>query len=209
MNKRIAALPLIIIIGLGILGFAYAMWKDQAVIKGTVEMGSLNMAFDYVEPPMCAEFYKDPATGELIPGEYEDKDVGQQSCWYEDYVKDTHSGEEGFKTLTIDVTNAYPSYRVHVTFIVHNIGTVVGYLTEYNFEDYGSDEPLTWNSALMAFVNEAGQPVIDIEVTNTLPIQIDPCHSNKMEIDMHFKQPLLEWYTYKFKVTINCVNELE
>jgi len=215
MNKRMAALPLLMILALGIIGFAYAMWWDEVTIKGTVEMGSLTMAFDYFEPPLCYEFWLNPETGTLVPGEYEDKEVGEQEVWYDDYIYDEHSDKDGWRTLYILVTNAYPSYRVHVTFKVHNIGTVVGHLVSYDFADDGSDEPITWvfnpadSENVGYFVNAAGVPIIDIEVVNNLPIQIDPCTTNKMEIDLHFKQPLLECHTYMFKVTLNFVSKLE
>ena len=56
-NKKLAAIPLLIAIALSVFGFVYAHWSDMVYIEGTVEMGSLTLAFDYVEPPGCDEYY--------------------------------------------------------------------------------------------------------------------------------------------------------
>ena len=76
-RKKLAAMALLIAIALSMFGFVYSAWTDYVTIDGTVNMGSLTLAFDYKEPPECHEYYLDHETGQLIPGEYEGKDVGR------------------------------------------------------------------------------------------------------------------------------------
>ena len=122
--KKIVLMPLMIMLALSISGVAFSAWSDYVRIEGTVKMGSLTLAFDYEEPPICTEFYRDPDTGRLVPGEWLGKDVGSCSAEYDDLVIDPHSGKMGWKTLDIEVNNAYPQYMVYTTFVLHNIGTI-------------------------------------------------------------------------------------
>jgi len=220
-SKKLATIPLLIAITLSIFGLVYAHWSDTVQIEGTVHMGSLTLAFDFVEPPLCAEYYRDPVTGALKPGEWLGKDVGDQSCWYNDLVEDVHSGKKGYKTLYILVTNAYPQYIVHTTFKLHNIGTIpidIAYYTItgekrdatgaviYNLLWYDPDGD--YIGSLYEDVNgngivDAGDiEVINLEITNALPYQIDPCKTNKAEIDLEFKQGAEECHTYTIHVAI-------
>ena len=124
-KTKIAAMALIIAITLSIFGLVYAHWSDMAYIEGVVEMGSVTLAFDDVEPPVCTEFYENPDPPPvLLPGEWEDKEVGDCETYYDGYFQDVHSLKWGYSTLVIKVYNAYPQYYVHTTFIVHNIGTI-------------------------------------------------------------------------------------
>lgn len=209
---------------LGMTGAAFATWSDTVQIEGTVDMGSLTLAFDFVEPPLCQEYYRDPDTGALVPGEWLGKEVGDVDCWFDDYIEDVHSGKPGYKTLYILVTNAYPQYIVHTTFKLHNIGTIPLDITEYIItgEKRDKDGNLIYNllwydpdgdwiGELWEDVNgngvvDAGDlEVINLEITNALPYQIDPCSTNKAEIDMEFKQDAEECHTYTIHVDIVAI----
>lgn len=220
-NKKLAAIPLLIAIALSIFGFAYAAWIDTVYIEGTVHMGSLTLAFDYVEPPLCQEYYKDPVTSALVEGEWLGKEVGDASCHYDDLITDVHSEKEGYKKLIIEVTNAYPQYIVHTTFKLHNIGTIPIDIAKYEITGEKRDDTgavvydLLWYDldedyigSLYEDVNgngvvDAGDlEVINLEITNALPYQIDPCNTNKAEIDLDFKQDAEECHTYTIHVTV-------
>ena len=222
-NKKISAIALLIAIALSMFGFVYAHWSDMVTIDGTITMGSLALAFDYVEPPLCQEYYPDPVTGILVAGEWEGKDVGSIDCWYADYIKDVHTLKEGWKTLIIEVDNAYPQYIVHTTFKLHNIGTVPINICEYVITGEKRDSTtgvaiydLLWYDPDGDYIGELWEDVdgdgvvdpavdilvINLEITNALPYQIDPCETNKAQIDMDFKQEAEQCHTYTIHVTV-------
>jgi hypothetical protein len=224
MNKRMLTLPVIAIISISVVGIAFAHWSDMVTIKGTLDMGSLTLAFDYVEPPLCEEYYLDPITGILVPGEWKDKDVGSIECYYKDYIEDVHTLKEGWKTLVIEVDNAYPQYIVHTTFKLHNIGTVpinvCGYVITGEKRDSTTGAviyDLLWYDPDGDYIGElyedvngngvvdTGGPdllVINLEVTNAVPYQVDPCDTNKAQIDLDFKQEAEECHTYTIHVSV-------
>jgi len=220
-RKKLAAISLLIAIALSMFGFVYSAWTDYVTIDGTVNMGSLTLAFDYYEPPECHEYYLDHATGQLVSGEYEGKDVGSCDAWYADLIMDEHTEKQGYKTLIILVENAYPQYYVHTTFVLHNIGTVPIDIAKYEItgEKMDKDGNLIYNllwydpdedyiGSLYEDVNGNGIvddgdiEVINLKITNSLPYQIDPCNKNKAEIDMDFKQDAEECHTYLIHVTV-------
>lgn len=222
--KKIGLICLAVVLALGGLGLGYAHWSDQLYINADVEAGSLTLAFDFVEPPSCQEGYYN-AAGQIVWGEYLDKEVGSCDAWYEDYVEDVHTLKPGYKRLVIEVTNAYPQYRVHTTFKLHNIGTIPLDITEYIITGekrdslgvvvydllwYDPDED--WIGSLYEDVNDNGVvdlgvdlEVINLEITNALPYQIDPCWTNKAQIDLEFKQDMEECHTYTIDVVIVAV----
>jgi len=224
-NKWIVTIPLMLMIALSIFGFTYATWKDYVQIEGTVRMNSLTVCLDYIEPPICTEFYTDPATGVKMPGEYKNKQVGTPSCRYEELYTDPHTGKPGYKTLNITIVNAYPSYWVHTVFKLNNTGTlpaaIIGYeiIGEKRNATGAKVYDLLWYDPdgngigdLVEDVNDDGivtfPPdiiVINVEITNRLPYQLDPCNTNKAEIDLHFKEEAQECHTYWFKVKIIAV----
>jgi len=217
---------LAVTLALALTGAGFAHWSDTVQIEGTVHMGSATLAFDFVEPAVCDEYYRDPDTGALVPGEWLGKEVGDCDAWFDDLIEDVHSGKKGYKKLWIVVTNAYPQYIVHTTFKLHNIGTVPLVIMEYiitgekrdstgaviyNLLWYDPDG--NWIGELWEDVNgngvvDTGGPdlkVINLEITDALPYQIDPCNTNKAEIDLDFKQDAEECHTYAIDVVINAI----
>jgi hypothetical protein len=223
-NKKIAAIMLIIAITLSALGLAYAHWSDTATIHGNIQMGTLDIAFWTGEDPVANEYYWNGITWKL--GEKEGKDVGSANATYQDYVTDVHSGKSGWKTLVINITNAYPGYAVHTTWIPDNIGTVPLYI--YNITLVGNKTTsggsfvyhLLMNTTVQASgfmlgtiwedVNNNGviNPLVDkriIEITiidTTFPLQLEPCHHDKGEFDLVFDEDaeMCHKYTLKFSL---------
>jgi hypothetical protein len=226
-SKKIAAMGLLIAIMLSIFGVVYAHWSDMAYIDGVVEMGSLTLAFDDVEPPICSEFYENPNPPPiLLPGEWENKSVGDCDAWYEDYFQDVHSLKWGYRTLIIEVTKAYPQYYAHTTCILHNIGTIPLFLYGIGFEGEKRDHTgaviydLLWYDPdgdligeIWEDVDDNGEvdPAVDILVINLkvqnqeFPLQIDPCNKEKMEVDMDFKQEAEQCHTYTIRIKLLAV----
>ncbi len=224
MNARKSGiLSLLLIMVLSVIGVTYAHWSDRVTIQGTAEMGSLTLAFDWVEPPHSIEYYWN--NSQIYEGEWLGKNVGNCSSWYEDEITDVHTGKKGYKRLVIVVDNAYPQYLVRTTFKLHNIGTIPLSLVGFNITgekrnatghliyrllwydpdgDYIGDlyEDVNGNGVVDIGIDI---PVIWLEVTNQLPYQIDPCRTHKCEIDLEFYQEAEECHTYKIYVEVVAV----
>lgn len=223
MKAKRVALPLVLIMVLSTLGIAYAAWTDYVLIEGEANMGSLTLAFDYDEPPICTEFHRRPDTG-LIPGEYLGKDVATSVARYEDIVYDYHMDKYGYKRMIIDITNAYPCLYVYTTFKLHNIGTIPLSIYEYVFSGgkYDKAGELIYDILfertgaetyeLYEDINDNGI-VDDPDVAvmwASIPFltqypQIEPCESYKTEIDFHFLQPAQQCHTYRIVVRVGAI----
>jgi hypothetical protein len=218
-KKKLVSTSLIMAIALSTIGYVYAAWTDTIYIKGQVEMGSLTLAFDYREPAHCVEYYEDPDTGILVEGEWLGKDVGSCNVTMSELVWDEHTNKSGWKVATLIIMNAYPQYIVHTTFIVRNIGTIPINLCKFTLQNAGKYDNvgnlvygLLYDGLLPGkiyedrngdgVINAGDVCVINIDITNSFPIQVDPCNPNKMEIDMDFKQEAQECHTYKFEVVV-------
>jgi len=229
-KKKLAAMALIIAIALSAFGFVYAAWTDYIYISGTAKMGSATLAFSTREDPSAEEYNLNPnPPPEWIKGEWKSKDVGSCDAYYDpnSLITDKHTGKQGYKKLIIEVKNAYPGYAVHTTFIIHNIGTIplCVYGVDFTGEKRDSQGNLiykliaTWKIVESKVVGEIYEDVdgsgnvslgdiliINFEVLNTgWPFQLDPCHENKMEIDIDFKQEAEECHTYLLQFELLAV----
>jgi len=227
-NKLIGSIPLITIVLLSLLGYTYSAWKDEVVISGTVEMGSLTLAFSTRESPTCSEYYLNPnPPPERIEGEWGGKDVGECNAYYDpdSLITDEHTGKQGYKVLIIEVKNAYPEYMVHTTFVIHNIGTIpiMVYGLDFSGEKRDSEGNLVYKLVAKSWIDQYGHIIgevyedvddsgdvspgdiliINLRVINKFaPLQLDPCDEEKMEIDLHFKQDAEECHTYILKFSL-------
>jgi hypothetical protein len=226
-KNKIMTISIVLILALGLSGIAYAHWFDQVHITGEVKGGTVTLAFDDYEPPQCFEVWRD-LDGNSYPDEFKDKDVGSCTANYADPVIDPHTLKDGFKTLEVLIDNAYPSYEVHSTFIIHNIGTIPFLLCDFLFEGakYEKDPetkvcdlifipvpgatPAHWE--IWEDYDGSGTVTPDDElvinmyfVDGILPFQYDPCYSDKKEFDFHFKQEAQQCHRYKITISIVAV----
>jgi len=115
-NKKLMVIPMLLIVALVITGFAYAHWSKTLTIIGTVNTGELDWqitdvscldttGYDY----HCRDDFAGPAPRFWMG----DKDVGNTSCG----ITDSH-------TVTVNLTNVYPSYYTSVSVYAHNTGTI-------------------------------------------------------------------------------------
>ena len=219
--RKIVLISLALILALGSLGVGYAMWSDTVTISGPVTTGTLNLSFDEVEPSYCVEWYYDES-GNLQPGEFMGKNVGNATATRLFPEQDSVTDKTGYETLQIVVNNAYPGYFVATHFLLHNIGSVPLDVTSYDIsgQKQKPDGTLIYNllwgpvgSGYWQNVYEdadasgnitAGDPwVLRFRISNHLPVQIDPCYTEKREVDIHFLQPLQQLKKYVFTVVIN------
>jgi len=111
MKEKFLALLTCIFIALSTTGFIYAQWNDIITVSNTMEFGHLTLRFVY--PLTCWDI--DDAT----------KDVGKLNCDYTD-----PDPIEGYETLVVTATNAYPGYEAHCDFTLKNIGALTEHITE-------------------------------------------------------------------------------
>jgi hypothetical protein len=194
--KKIGIISLALVLALGSLGIAYAHWSDQLFIEGTVHGGELMVGFTEV---FCEEMHGDPP----VPGEYLDKDVGDCDVEYVDYRVCSHTGKDGYGGAIVTITDAYPCYEVHITFVVDNLGTIPAIFEGVTISD-PTDE-LTYNPDLEALVDADGVEIINFDFVNLIGMQLEPCHDTKAEVDLHFKQDAEECHTYSFRVDIDAI----
>ena len=212
-NKRTVAMPLMLMIALGMTGIAYATWTDKVTIVGTAEMGSLTIAFD---PDELLTWVDDE---HLLPVP---KDVGWAETYYDEdsYVTDVHTAKSGYKTMIVNIHNAYPCYRVHFPSVhILNIGSIPAtfvdiVVTGYNKTD-GRDLVFEWiiRHKLGVFkddVDDDGvlEEIINVKIVNFVGTQLEPCDpiGTKGEVDFHFKEDAEECHTYTFEIGIVAVN---
>ena len=157
MNRR-KALPifsLIILLSLCIGGVAYAHWSEYLMFDGIVTTGEFDAEFslwgegqyqcgldEYGD--WIVETWSGTWENPTFMGEPDCKDIGK--------VFGTVSADG--KTLTIDITNAYPGYVVLYDFEIQNTGTVPWRLwfvksleTGEIWHDYGGWIPLPSDDA--------------------------------------------------------------
>jgi len=220
MKAKNAALPLVIAVILSTLGIAFAAWTDQVVITGTAKMGTVTLAYVYGEPPLCTEYHDYNETGLLVVGEYLNKNVSDSSAWYSEEITDTHTEKKGFKQLNILIDNAYPSLHVFTTYKLHNIGSIPIEVYGFNFSaqkfnksgdwicDLVADSISITESLLYEDYNGNGRKdtgeeyVMWLRMEDSFPFQLDPCHKQKREFDIHFLQPAQQCHNYLLEVHI-------
>ncbi len=128
--KKIGLLCLALVLALGTLGVAYAMWYDTLTIDGTISTGSLEIIF-------ASQYDNDPATGANDPceagywdisdqtpewiGERYGKDYASIASTFEDYVGGTELDGD-YATVTLN--NAYPCYWGSVIWDIKNVGLI-------------------------------------------------------------------------------------
>ena len=139
-TKRIMAAFAILMMALGIAGFAYAHWSRTLYITGIVTTGEFNVMFSNA-------WTNDPA-GSNDPGlenaEYINVTVGEywdeyaatgDYGYYDKDIADTTAAisniEEENDTLTITMSNVYPSYAPEIVFLVDNVGTMPIFMDDF------------------------------------------------------------------------------
>jgi hypothetical protein len=229
-KSKLLTIPIVLIMTLAFCGIAYAHWYDQVHIDGVTKGGTVNIAFDTFEPAIYWEFHE--VDGVLVPGEYLGKDVGYGFAYLDldSYEEDPHTDKFGYERMVIDIFCAYPSYRVHTQYVIRNIGTIpvnicklfitgerwtkdqpgVPGVKEYDLIFVAPDPDFPFEGELWEDRFPYGEfdPDVDVLVINfdykngDFPYQLDPCHTQKGEVDIHFKQDASQCHRYKIFVEI-------
>lgn len=185
MNKKIMATLTVLMIALSAFGFAYAHWKDTVQIEGTVKMG------EFIVGILDSSVVVTETTNGVPEGEFKVPKpwVANTTVTLKDSETSTHHvpTQKVWKTMIVNITNAYPQYDVHINFSLKNAGTIPANITGVTVTKI----PTT--AATFTFT-----PVL-------LHRQIDPCTEVKATLKIVFLQTAEECHTYTFKITIEAI----
>ncbi|MEM3700761.1 MAG: hypothetical protein QXL57_07870 [Candidatus Bathyarchaeia archaeon] len=186
-TKKIMATFAILMIVLGVAGFAYAHWSEFLYLNGTVSTGRVcvEWSFNATLPPsnlkdLDGDGEKDDPVAVLT---YSMRDQDQDGC---------------NDTLDVTLRNAYPSLTVEGMIDVHNCGTIPVGIADYdwNITDpngiAGAVELVNVDFYLKAPNGTIYPITMDIEVWIQEVNQIDPCWSLVCEFEIHFTENLPE-----------------
>ena len=159
-TKKIMATFAVLMLALGIAGFAYAHWEKYMWLDVEVTTGKFDLewSFNYTVSPENTK--EDPVTGE----EWNVSDIGYE------FVDD--DGDGNYEGLFIWIYNAYPCLWINGTIDIHNTGTIPAKLYDY---DYGGVEQ--WMEDALWDYQFRG----DCE-------QIDPCDALYLDFWIHFPE---------------------
>ena len=186
-TKKLMATFAILIIALGIAGFAYAHWSETLYLNGTVNTGKVcvEWSFNAVLPPSN---FKD-----LDGDKEEDDPVATLS--YTIYDSDSDGDKD---TLNVTLNNVYPCLWVNGTIDVTNTGTIPVGIADYGWEIY---DPKGVASGVSLYdVNfwlkdpQGGVHPITVPIEQWINEvnQIDPGWSLVCEFKIHFTENLPE-----------------
>jgi hypothetical protein len=206
--KKIGLLCLAVVLALGSMGFAYAMWYEDLFIEGTVQTGELDWEFDCgtvtVGDPcdpatidkQCGDLFTNPtpvSTG---------KNVGCTDVICLDTDKD---GD--VDTLQVILYNTYPGYYVHIGYYVHNNGTIPLHFEEATISDC-DDETYVFYAipCVVSFDgDEDGDLDFDVRFGDNFNAQVHPCESIDQSFDVHVRQQAEQGATYCFEIKLRAV----
>jgi hypothetical protein len=176
-TKKIMAIFAILMIALGVAGFAYAHWEKYLWLNATVKTGKfdLDWSFSYTVSPENHKIIKG-ATGETI------KEFDVATISYA-FVEEDNDGNKELLNITID--NAYPCLWINGTIDVTNTGTIPAKLYYYT----------------MNYDQWLGQVLYSYKIRGDLN-QIDPGQSVYLDFEIHFPESTPQNVTGNFALRL-------
>lgn len=200
MNKRIEkgkylAVPLMLLIGLAIAGYAYASWYKTLYINGTVKTGILDWEFTTVlfidgkgEDYHCGDGFVNP------PPTQGDKDVGRTYA----KIVDPHNVE-------VTLTNVYPCYFTMVSVYAKNTGTIPFIIDKVIIDGHSFNK--TQLPALVQLdIDGDGDYDIEIWWKNALETQLHPGDdTDEMSFWIHILQGAPQGKIFTFQIELVAI----
>jgi hypothetical protein len=199
-TKKIMAIFAILMIALGIAGYAYAHWNATITINGTIKTGTFHLT-----PSFDAEV-----------------NDAKKICTVTWSIKDD--------TLNVIIDKAYPCITVTGKFDLKNDGTVPAGLYKWVIDVPGAGVGGPWTifdandiehsvikpsmteaeveAALKTFVEQAahGAVTVTVDFAGANFWQIDPGANPTLHFTIHFEEALLQGYTAQFTMTLEYWN---
>ena len=201
LKKSKTAVPAIVaiaLIALAIAGFSYAHWTEKLWLYGEVQMG--NMCAEFLPPVTRTDHGNDWTCDDgIINVRQIDKDIGKS----DGYLIDTNN-DGRYDTLVVNLTNVYPCYYEHISFWIHNCGTIPWKIWRVIFNP--GNVIIYRPGYLKLDLNGDGYADIEINWGNNFGQQVDPCGKVDLSFDIHVLQPFPENTKLTFTVTIEVIN---
>jgi hypothetical protein len=202
-NKKIIAIPLIIVIALATVGFAYALLSQTLTINGTLTTGELDWEFvrgysggndnglDY-----NASWYPTPGIERL------DKDIGNTTVTEKD-----SDGDGDLDALEVNMTNVYPWYAVHVAFRVHCSGTIPIKIWKavFKVDNTVVQEIYTDDTTVLLDLNGDGKNDTSIWWGDNFGRQLEPCSGRDLSFDIIVLQDCPKSSTLTFTIEFMAI----
>jgi len=199
-NKKLMAIPMLLVFALVTTGFAYAHWSETLYISGTVDTSELD--WEFRTPISCMD---EPDTNDYA-GDCEwnnwqgDKDVGGPTILE---LVDT-DGDGDKDTLDVTLQNVYPWYFECITFHIHNNGEVPLEFVKViiDGQEFTSGTPTV-------FLDLNGDDVDDIKIKylDCLGSQLHPCDWIEVSIFILILQnDAIEGQTLTFTIQLVAEN---
>lgn len=189
MKGKTLILTAIILTATAIIASIYLHWRNETkdIDQNTIR---------FIEPLDCSD-------NEITT------DVGKFDCGYHD-----EDPVEGWQTLSINLSNAYPGYSVHCDFNLKNIGnetdtienvTVSGNL-EWEWTNLYTEGTL-WKDTNENNAYDPGEEVINITITDLVGLELTPDKTMTAQIDVQIAENAQQNQIYSFQVTITYEEE--
>jgi hypothetical protein len=194
-NKKLMAIPILLVLALVLTGFAYAHWEKIITINGTVNTGTLCAEF---VPTVTKTDYGNDWTCDkgFINVRQLDKDVGSSSATIVASDK-----------IEIVLTNVYPSYYEHISFWVHNCGSIPWEIQKVIFNPGGIE--IQKPGYLTLDLNGDGKADVEIYWGDGFGTQTEPCEKLNISFEIHVldNAPLDETLTFTAGIVVVNWNE--
>ena len=184
-TKKIMAIFAILMMTLGIAGFAYAHWEKIVTVDGTIKTGAL-----HVIPSFYVEYTE--AGGKKVA------DIGY----------DVHEAEND---IDVWFKNVYPCLYVKGHIDLENTGTIPVHLVDAKIT---SSLTAVWNDVVKYWEIYDGKALIATgnytynfpQGTDTDPYQIDPKGTAYINFWIHFEEGLPKETEYTFHIDLTFWN---
>jgi len=220
-TEKVMAVFAALLLGLSMVGVTYAAWYDFVEIDARVHMGELILGwldvYDLVET--TNGFPEDEPGHNFEPKDW----VANTFVNFDNPETSVHLDppKTVFKTMIIEVENAYPQYDVHLVAYLSNGGTIpVCVYTDFGLYlwDVSDNHELLFEITAGGYW-DAGRYFVEGNIVDPIlgeaimtfsfqifddddTLQIDECESDEVRIDIEFTQDAEECHTYEFEITI-------
>jgi hypothetical protein len=198
MNKKLMAVPMLVIIALVATGFAYAMWKDTLTIEGTIETGTLE--WEFAGPYGYLDHPGDNDTNANCTWHFweTEKDAGGPT----NILPIDTDGDGDADKLNVTFVNVYPGYAEEISFYVHCKGSIPLIFEKIIIDGQTYYE---WTPGQeQIFLDLSGDDVYDTKIRwgNHLGYQFEPCESKEISFSILFLQEMPEGETFYFTIEL-------
>jgi len=203
-----------LVLAMGTLGVGYAMWSDTITIKQTVETGNVEVGVFGVAPDPTEAELKDVASVNVTHGTYKfDKLVSP--------VPGTALIKAGthkfYESVTVDISNYYPSLHVLEDFYIGSVGTIPVKLqvtlTVVDPDKIYEHLDISWikydisGGNVTAVTSGSGKAYLELPKIKTAleGQQLHECDVVLLYIDKHLQQEAPQGKNASFTLTVKAI----